>query len=107
MCVLFAQGFILFHNGCYALVNSIFKAQLAHLMHTGNGGAGRGADLIDQDHGMSILAAQELRAACYGLDGRPPCTQREIAERCGISRSYVSRIEKKALKKLEEAMEQP
>ena len=45
--------------------------------------------------------------ARYGLDGRPPCTQREIAERCGISRSYVSRIEKKALKKLEEAMEQP
>ena len=32
-------------------------------------------------------------------------TQREIAAQCGISRSYVSRIEKKALKKLEEAME--
>jgi RNA polymerase sporulation-specific sigma factor len=30
--------------------------------------------------------------------------QREIAAQCGISRSYVSRIEKKALKKLEEAM---
>ena len=40
----------------------------------------------------------------YGLDDRPPRTQREIARRCGISRSYVSRIEKKALKKLEEAM---
>ena len=26
----------------------------------------------------------------YGLDGRPPQTQREIAARCGISRSYVS-----------------
>ena len=42
----------------------------------------------------------------YGLDDRPPRTQREIAAQCGISRSYVSRIEKKALKKLEEAMEQ-
>lgn len=41
----------------------------------------------------------------YGLDGKPPRTQREIAAQCGISRSYVSRIEKKALKKLEEAME--
>ena len=41
----------------------------------------------------------------YGLDGRPPLTQREIAAQCGISRSYVSRIEKKALKKLEEGME--
>ena len=27
----------------------------------------------------------------YGLDDRPPRTQREIADRCGISRSYVSR----------------
>lgn len=40
----------------------------------------------------------------YGLDDRPPRTQREIADRCGISRSYVSRIEKKALSKLEHAM---
>ena len=36
----------------------------------------------------------ELR---YGLDGRPPLTQREVASSLGISRSYVSRIEKKAL----------
>ena len=40
----------------------------------------------------------------YGLDDRPPRTQREIADQCGISRSYVSRIEKKALKKLEAGM---
>ncbi len=37
----------------------------------------------------------------YGLTGRPPMAQREVADKCGISRSYVSRIEKKALKKLE------
>ena len=42
----------------------------------------------------------------YGLDGDPPRTQREIAAACGISRSYVSRLEKKALEKLREAMEQ-
>ena len=41
----------------------------------------------------------------YGLGGQNPLTQREIAARCGISRSYVSRIEKKALQKLEQAME--
>ena len=34
----------------------------------------------------------------YGLSGGAPLTQREIAEQCGISRSYVSRIEKKALR---------
>ena len=41
----------------------------------------------------------------YGLDDRAPQTQREIAAQCGISRSYVSRIEKRALEKLEEAMQ--
>ncbi|HJB55987.1 MAG TPA: sigma-70 family RNA polymerase sigma factor [Candidatus Flavonifractor intestinipullorum] len=42
----------------------------------------------------------------YGLDRERPLTQREIAARCGISRSYVSRIEKKALGKLRAAMEE-
>jgi RNA polymerase sporulation-specific sigma factor len=41
----------------------------------------------------------------YGLTGAPPLTQRETAEACGISRSYVSRIEKKALEKLREHLE--
>ena len=40
----------------------------------------------------------------YGLDGSAPLTQREIAAQCGISRSYVSRIEKKALKTLQDAL---
>ena len=47
---------------------------------------------------------KEILSLRYGLSNRPPQTQREIAARCGISRSYVSRIEKKALKKLEEAL---
>lgn len=40
----------------------------------------------------------------YGLWNRDELTQQEIAERLGISRSYVSRIEKKALKKLNAAL---
>lgn len=40
----------------------------------------------------------------YGLDGTKPKTQRETAEVCGISRSYVSRIEKRALEKLRAAL---
>jgi RNA polymerase sporulation-specific sigma factor len=36
----------------------------------------------------------------YGLCGQDEVTQREIAAELGISRSYVSRIEKKALQKL-------
>ncbi len=41
----------------------------------------------------------------YGLDMERPLTQREIAARIGISRSYVSRIEKKALRRLREEFE--
>lgn len=40
----------------------------------------------------------------YGLGGRKAYTQREVAQRLGISRSYVSRIEKKALKELKDAL---
>lgn len=36
----------------------------------------------------------------YGLDGSKPLTQREVAQKLGISRSYVSRIEKKSLSSL-------
>lgn len=39
----------------------------------------------------------------FGLDGKPPQTQRDVALRLGISRSYVSRIEKAAIDKLREA----
>ncbi len=41
----------------------------------------------------------------YGLDGNKPMTQLEVSERLGISRSYVSRIEKKVLTKLRKALE--
>ncbi len=41
----------------------------------------------------------------YGLDGRKPMRQREVADQTGISRSYVSRIEKRALEKLRQALE--
>lgn len=40
----------------------------------------------------------------YGLYGRQPMTQREVAEKLKISRSYVSRIEKTALEKLRVAL---
>jgi len=41
----------------------------------------------------------------YGLGGGKPLTQLETAEKCGISRSYVSRLEKRALEKLRAALE--
>ena len=41
----------------------------------------------------------------YGLEGKAPLRQRQVADVTGISRSYVSRIEKRALEKLRKALE--
>jgi RNA polymerase sporulation-specific sigma factor len=41
----------------------------------------------------------------YGLEGNTAMRQREVAQVTGISRSYVSRIEKRALQKLRKALE--
>ena len=46
---------------------------------------------------------QKILILRYGLGGKPPLTQRETAQLCRISRSYVSRIEKRALEKLQAA----
>ncbi len=63
---------------------------------------GRLSGLID-----SVLSEREGKIITlrYGLNGKAPLTQREAAKECGISRSYVSRIEKKALEKLRAALE--
>ncbi len=53
-------------------------------------------------HGREL----EIITLRYGLDGKNPLTQREIAGSIGISRSYVSRIEKKALAQLRAGLEQ-
>ena len=55
----------------------------------------------------SCLTEQERQVIVlrYGLDGKPPRRQREVALITGISRSYVSRIEKRALQKLHRALE--
>lgn len=50
---------------------------------------------------------REIISLRYGLHGGREITQREIAHHLGISRSYVSRIEKKALKKLKDGYERP
>ena len=54
-----------------------------------------------------VLDERETRIITlrYGMDGTEPKTQRETAELCGISRSYVSRLEKRALEKLRRALE--
>ncbi|MEG1426702.1 MAG: RNA polymerase sporulation sigma factor SigK [Oscillospiraceae bacterium] len=46
------------------------------------------------------LREREIIVLRYGLFGQNPLTQREVAQRMNISRSYVSRLEKKVLEKL-------
>ena len=41
----------------------------------------------------------------YGINGKPALTQREVAKQLGISRSYISRLETKALEIIRENME--
>lgn len=54
----------------------------------------------------TCLSEQEKQVICmrYGLQGYKAQRQREVAEAIGISRSYVSRIEKRALEKLRRAL---
>ena len=49
---------------------------------------------------------REIVRLRYGLGNRKPLPQREVARKLGISRSYISRIEKRALEKLRAAFEQ-
>ena len=53
-------------------------------------------------HLDQVLSPREAEIICkrYGLRGMEEQTQKEIAKAMGISRSYVSRIEKRALEKL-------
>lgn len=75
------------------------------------------ADLLEQICGREqaeqlhkavaqVLSPQERQVIIlrYGLDGQSPKRQREVAVLTGISRSYVSRIEKRALGKLRQAL---
>ena len=65
-------------------------------------------DLKKLKNGMKqILSKREyyILVKRFGLDGNDELTQRQIAKELGISRSYVSRIEKAALKKLKKMLE--
>ena len=55
------------------------------------------SELTDQE--------RQVVVARFGLGGGAPLRQREVAKLTGISRSYVSRIEKRALEKLRNALE--
>ena len=99
---------------------------LSDYIETGNDGAALSLmDVVSEDEDLleqvttreavhqlrrvigTCLTEQEQQVVTlrYGLDGNAPQRQREVAQICKISRSYVSRIEKRALEKLREALE--
>ncbi len=99
---------------------------LSDYIETGTDGAALSLmDVVAQEEDLldTVSNRELLRAVCqavqrelteqerqvielrFGLSGRPPQRQREVAQITGISRSYVSRIEKRALEKLRAVLE--
>ncbi len=99
---------------------------LSDYIETGNDGAALSLmDVVAQDEDLleAVSNREQIRLLCkamdtvltdqerqvvilrYGLGDRQPHRQREVAQITGISRSYVSRIEKRALGKLRTALE--
>ncbi len=68
---------------------------------------------VEADRALALvrskLDARERQVVTlrFGLGGKTPMTQREIAQKLGISRSYVSRIEKGAIDKLRDGFGLP
>ena len=60
--------------------------------------------LMEAFHTCLSKQEQQVLQLRYGLQGTTPQKQREVAQLTGISRSYVSRIEKRAMEKLREAL---
>jgi len=99
---------------------------LSDYIETGSDGATLSLmDVVSEDEDLleQVTNRQALREVCravdtvltpqerqviqlrYGLGGNDPQRQREVAKITGISRSYVSRIEKRALEKLRAVLE--
>ncbi|MCM1157076.1 MAG: RNA polymerase sporulation sigma factor SigK [Bacteroidales bacterium] len=79
------------YDGADVTEHIILEDNIKHLYHAI-------ASLLD-DRELNVLTLR------YGLFGSRPYTQREVAARLNISRSYVSRIEKKALGKLRQSFD--
>lgn len=59
--------------------------------------------LVEKIKNIKDEREKEIIFLRYGLWGKKPLTQKEVAKRLGISRSYVSRIEKRAITHLRES----
>lgn len=60
------------------------------------------ADLLLLRQALQTLPSREREIVClrFGLDGKRELTQKEVAEKMGISQSYISRLEKRIMQRL-------
>lgn len=104
---------------------SAHDVSLSDFIETGTDGAALSLmDVVGDDEDLlekvsNLQQTEQLRRAVerleprekqviqlrYGLQGGKVLRQREVAQRLGISRSYVSRIEKRALEELQHLLE--
>ena len=56
--------------------------------------------LLRQALGLLPIREREIVLMRYGLEGRKEMTQKEVAEKMGISQSYISRLEKRIMERL-------
>ena len=56
--------------------------------------------LLRQALGLLPIREREIVLMRYGLEGRREMTQKEVAEKMGISQSYISRLEKRIMERL-------
>ena len=84
---------------------------LSDILDSGEGPVGQEIEKSEDERTIREAVAglepreREIIVLRYGLNGKPPQRQREVAQQTGISRSYVSRIEKRALEKLRKKLE--
>ncbi len=58
-------------------------------------------ELLHQALGMLTAREKQIIELRFGLNNRPPCTQKQVADCMGISQSYISRLEKRIMKRLQ------
>ena len=87
------------------------ELHLSDVLGTDSDAVGQGLE-YDEDRRVVAAALNRLSprekkiiVLRYGLDGRPPLTQKQAADLLGISQSYISRIEKKTIETLRREIE--
>ena len=86
-------------DGNELLLSDILGTESDLVIEAHRGGRGSAAPLRRAGE-AGAHREQEIITLRFGLDGRPERTQKEVADRLGISQSYISRLEKRIISRL-------